>query len=79
MIYIQAILYLIREYWKAIVTVTPLIITAIFAFAFLHTNNNVYRYSGLVTAILALIVALIVYAPKIGKTVDKLVPKDEER
>lgn len=78
--YIQAILYHLRYYWQKIVIVIFVIATVVLELIYNATGyKKIYYYCGLITALCAVLLCIIIYANKIA---DKLGiwkrPQDEK-
>lgn len=81
MIYIQAVLYLIKEHWKKLIITVLIVATIILALMWSSTQKDIYYYIGVGIGLTTLLAPCIMYAPEISKTMDKLglkeIPEDE--
>ena len=80
--YLQAILYHIKYKWRAIVMAVLITAMGIFALIYSATNIALLYKLTMATGLVALITAVVIYAPELGKAMDRFglreVPEDEE-
>ena len=81
MIYLQAILYQIKCHWKKLVLALLIISTLTFALIWSSTQQGIYYYIGVGTGLTTLLAPCIMYAPELGRAMDRFglreTPEDE--
>jgi hypothetical protein len=80
--YVQAILYHIKCHWRKLIMAVLIVATIVLALIWSDTQEDTYYYIGVGTGIIALLVSCVIYAPELGRAMDRFglreVPEDEE-
>lgn len=79
MIYLQAILYLIKVYWKLALTVVLVLTTLILGILWCFTRMQIYYYIGCATGIAGVILMCFVAESALSKHIGLwMKPEDED-
>ena len=80
--YVQAILYHIKCHWRELIMAVLIVATIILALIWSSTQEDIHRYIAVGAGITTLLVSCVIYAPELGKAMDRFglreVPEDEE-
>ncbi len=80
--YLQAILYHIKYNWRKILMAVLVTTTGTLALVYAATNISLLYKLTVIAGLVALITAVVIYAPELGKVMDRfglrLVPEDEK-